>query len=345
MTSLIISLNFNPGHVSHMVASYKQCEELGYESVYYVNPAFIPFLPKSSRIMSATDRKKLKIDLAIFLFPSQKNLPLIWKLKRQGVKVVYIFHEPLAPMHIYCKAGFSKKYLAKLWVIDHISALTVRWSDYVLIPSRKAIKYYEENSLYTNKNYHYLPLMYSDEREERYISVSRIYFSYIGTVAADHSFQEYLEFVEWAITNNKLEGISFMIATKSEFEVPEIMKNSNRVSIHKGIPMTNEEINTYYSRSIAVWNAYARTTQSGVLAKSFMFATPAVVMRANLNEFTHDGVNVVAIEDNSDKEQIAAAVQKIYENQKRFSTECRKEFEKSFYYRVYNKQFKKIIYG
>lgn len=270
-------------------------------------------------------------------------MPLIWKLKRQGVKVVYIFHEPLAPMHIYRKAGFSKKYLAKLWVIDHISALTVRWSDYVLIPSRKAIKYYEENSLYTNKHYHYLPLMYSDEREECYIFVSRIYFSYIGTVAADHSFQEYLEFVEWAITNNKLEGISFMIATKSEFEVPEIMKNSNRISIHKGIPMTDEEINTYYSSSIAVWNAYARTTQSGVLAKSFMFATPAVVMRANLNEFTHDGVNVVAIEDNSDKEQIAAAVQKIYENQERFSAECRKEFEKSFYYRVYNEQFKRII--
>ena len=164
-------------------------------------------------------------------------------------------------------------------------------------------------------------------------------------MAADHSFQEYLEFVEWAVTNNKLEGIRFMISTKSEFEIPEIIKNSNRVSIHKGIPMTDEEINTYYSSSIAVWNAYARTTQSGVLAKSFMFATPAVVMRANLNEFTHDGVNVVAIEDNSDKEQIAAAIQKIYENQESFSTECRREFEKSFYYRVYNELFKKIIYG
>ena len=29
MKALIISLNFHPGHVSHMVASYKQCEELG----------------------------------------------------------------------------------------------------------------------------------------------------------------------------------------------------------------------------------------------------------------------------------------------------------------------------
>ena len=284
MRALIISLNFNPGHVSHMVASYKQCEELGYKSVYYVDSAFCPFLPKGSCVNIASGGIVFKVDLAVFLFPSQKNLPLIWKLRRQGAKVVYIFHEPLAPMRIYCEAGFSKKYLAKLWVIDYINALTVKWSDYILLPSEKAVKYYEENSRYTNKDYHYLPLMYSDEREERHTRMPRLYFSYIGTVAADHSFNEYLDFVEWAVTNNRLEGVNFMVGTKSKFDIPEALKNSNRITIHQGKPMTDEEINAYYSSSIAVWNAYARTTQSGVLAKSFMFGTPAVVMRANLKE-------------------------------------------------------------
>ena len=194
-------------------------------------------------------------------------------------------------------------------------------------------------------NYHYLPLMYCDEREERHTRMPRLYFSYIGTVAADHSFQEYLEFVEWAVTNNKLVDICFMIGTKSEFEIPEALKTSNRVTIHKGQPMTNEEINAYYSSSIAVWNAYARTTQSGVLAKSFMFGTPAIVLRTNLNEFTRDGQNVVAIDDNTDKEQIAAAVEKIYGNFDTFSSECRKEFEKSFYYRAHNEEFRRIIAG
>lgn len=343
MTALIISLNFNPGHVSHMVASYKQCEELGYQSVYYVNPSFGSFLPQDSNVTYASDGIEFKVDLAIFLFPSQRNLPLIWKLKRRNTKLVYIFHEPLAPMKVYREAGFSKKYLAKLWIIDHISAITVKWCDYILIPSRKAVKYYEENSLYKNMNYHYLPLMYCDEREERHTRMPRLYFSYIGTVAADHSFQEYLEFVEWAVTNNKLENICFMIGTKSEFEIPEALKASSRVAIHKGQPMTDEEINAYYSSSIAVWNAYARTTQSGVLAKSFMFGTPAIVLRANLNEFTHDGQNVVAVDDNTDKEQLAAAVEKICGNFDAFSSECRNEFEKSFYYRVHNEEFERII--
>lgn len=346
MTALIISLNFNPGHVSHMVASYKQCEELGYKSIYYVDPSFAPFLPLDSNVNYASDGINFEVvDLAIFLFPSQKNLPLIWKLKRKNTKLVYIFHEPLAPMDVYQKAGFSRKYLAKLWVIDHISAITVKWCNYILIPSRKAIKYYEENVRYKNKNYHYMPLLYCDECEERHIRMPRLYFSYIGTVAADHSFQEYLEFVEWAVINNRLENICFMIGTKSEFEIPDVLKNSNRVIIHKGQPMTDEEINTYYSSSIAVWNAYTRTTQSGVLAKSFMFGTPAIVLRTNLNEFTHEGRNVVAIDDNADKEQIASAIGEIYDNFSTFSSECRKEFEKSFYYRVHNEEFSKIING
>lgn len=344
MKALIISLNFHPGHVSHMVASYKQCEELGYESTYYVARGFCDFLPKDSRIVT-NEEKVLEADLAIFLFPSQKNLSLIWKLKRMGCKVVYIFHEPLAPMKVYKEAGFSWKYLAKLWVIDHVSALTVKWSDVILVPSRKAVKYYNENKLYTNENCHYLPLMYADEREMRHSKMPRIYFSYIGTVVADHSFQEYLNFVEWAVSNKKLNGVNFLIGTKSEFEVPEVLLKSERVTIKKGKPMSDEEINAYYASTLVIWNAYARTTQSGVLAKSFMFGTPALVMRQNLNEFTHDGENVVAIDDNTSYEQIEGAVQKISGCFESYSAACRKEFEKSFYYKVNNDKFKEIING
>ena len=50
-TALIISLNFNPGHVSHMVASYKQCEEIGYKASYFVDPAFADYLPEDGNIL------------------------------------------------------------------------------------------------------------------------------------------------------------------------------------------------------------------------------------------------------------------------------------------------------
>ena len=343
MKALIISLNFHPGHVSHMIASYKQCTELGYESFYFVDENFENFLPADSKILKNGVDKYPDVDLAIFLFPSQKNLKLIWDLKRKETKILYIFHEPLAPMKEYRKAGFSYSYLLKLWIINRVSSLTVKWSDIVLLPSRKAVEFYEGNKIYTNKNYHYVPLMYDDEKTPFYNSLERSYFSYIGTIAADHSFSEYIDFVIWAISNNKLPNLKFLIATKSTFVVPEILKHTNRVVIKQGKPFSDSEINEYYAMSLVVWNAYNRTTQSGVLAKSFMFGTPALVLRKNLNEFTADNVEVKAISDNKNCEEIADSLQQILKNYDSFTINCRKRFENSFYYRVYNDLIKQLI--
>lgn len=341
--ALIISLNFHPGHVSHMVASYRQLEELGYESMYYVAEGFVPYLPKDSRICVYGEDKIVDIVLAIFVFPSQKNLLLIRKLKQQGAKIVYIFHEPLAPMKEYRKAGFSYKYLAKLWIINRISSLTVKWSDAILVPSKKAEKFYHANPLYKNENVHYLPLLYDNERTDELAQTEREYFAYIGTVAADHSFNEYLRFVEWAIQENRLADLKFLIATKSEFEVPRAIAESPRVVIQKGMPLSDEEINRYYASTYVVWNAYARTTQSGVLAKSFMFGTPAIVLRKNLSEFTVDGQEVAAIDNNTSFEEIEKAVLQITEDFEHYTTAARKRFEDTFYYRQYNNTFSKIL--
>lgn len=54
---------------------------------------------------------------------------------------------------------------------------------------------------------------------------------------------------------------------------------------------------------------------------------------------------LTARDDNSSFEQIEAAVTKKRDNFQVFSTGCRKEFEKSFYYKVYNEQFKDILKG
>lgn len=341
--ALIISLNFHPGHVSHMVASYRQLEELGYESVYCVADGFVPYLPKDSKICVYGKDGVAEVSVAVFVFPSQKNLLLIRKLKRQGAKIIYIFHEPLAPMSVYRKAGFSYKYLAKLWVINRISSLTVKWSDAVLVPSKKAEEFYHANPLYKNKNVHYLPLLYDDERTEQLAGKEREYFGYIGTVAADHSFTEYLQFVEWAIAENRLPQMKFLIATKSDFDVPQTLAESSRVVIQKGRPLSDAEINESYASTFVVWNAYARTTQSGVLAKSFMFGTPAIVLRKNLSEFTEEGQEVAAIDDNTSFEEIENAVLRITGDFEHYSSAARKRFEEMFYYRKYNETFSKIL--
>ena len=43
--ALISSLKFRPAHLSHLIASYRQFEDLGYQSILFIHPDFIPFLP------------------------------------------------------------------------------------------------------------------------------------------------------------------------------------------------------------------------------------------------------------------------------------------------------------
>ena len=343
-TALIISLNFNPGHVSHLRASYHQFEELGYESYYYVNPAFKAFLPKGSRALFFGEDKPHAADVAIVWFPSQKNLHVIWSLKRRfKTKIIYCFHEPVTSFKEYKESGYTTKQVLIERVKDWIGAYTSNIADAVIMPSKKAYSNYLAGKLYKNNNSIYLPLLYDDELTEDYQRTERHYFSYIGTVAADHSFTEYLQFVEKAIAENRLPQLKFLIATKSEFEVPQVLSKSHRVVIQKGRPLSDEEINGYYAATYVVWNAYARTTQSGVLAKSFMFGTPAIVLRKNLSEFTDDGKEVVAIDDNTSFEEIEKAVLGITADFKHYSNAARKRFEETFYYRQYNDTFSKIL--
>lgn len=340
-TALIVSLNFNPGHVSHLVASYRQMEELGYSSVCYVNPLFSKFLPDNVNIVTS-DFKIPKCEVAIITFPSLHNISLINRLRKQGTKVIYVFHEPLAPLRHYRTAGFSYKYLAKLWIIDHINSLTVKWSDCILIPSKKALEYYHKNPKYKNPNVQYIPLLYDDEAID-VKPCKRQYISYIGTVAADHSFDEFLKYVEKAIECNWNLEYKYLIATKSEFDVPEKLSISPRVVIKKGTPLTNDEINQAYASSVLVWNAYARTTQSGVLAKAYMFGTPALVMNHNLNEFMVDRQTIYSIGDNKDTNEIQRGVEDIILNFNKYTKNCRDLFLTRFYYRNYNKILKDIL--
>lgn len=175
-TALIISLNFNPGHVSHLVASYRQCKELGYDSVLYIHKAFEPYIPAGYEYVIYGKPVIQKINIAVFLFPSEKNILQILKLKwYDRSKVIYIFHEPLGKFSLYRDAGFTGIQLFKLSIINLISAVTVKLADIILLPSKKALKMYDENKLYRNQNRYYLPLMYDDEAGQN-IDISHKFF-------------------------------------------------------------------------------------------------------------------------------------------------------------------------
>lgn len=350
--AIIVSLKFHPGHVSHLVASYKQCQELGYEAYYYVNEGFVKYLPVGSNIWVYGKDKPKNVALAVSLFPHPMNLIKILGLKiKNKTRDVYIFHEPLDKFSTFRKAGFSYVQMTKVALVGILNAICVKIADAVLLPSEKAVEYYDRNSLYKNKNRYYIPLMYDDEASEKSYNLKmtpegRFYFSYIGTIAPDHSYNECVEFMLWAIENDKMPEMQFLIATKDSVERTERIKaamETHRLRVVDGRPMSTSEINNHYRASFAIWNAYTRTMQSGVLPKAFMFGTPALVMKKNLAEYTVHGQEVVAIEDNTSFEEIELGIKKIMADFENYSGNCRKRFLETFYYKKYNDKLVEII--
>ena len=346
-TAYIVSLNFNPGHVSHLIAGYMQMRDLGYTPVCLVHQKFLDFLPEEVRC-AVYGRDELEpCAVAMFLFPSEKNLKLMRRLRRKyRSKILYLFHEPLDSLKAYWSAEKSILHILKTWAVGLVNALTVKLSDAVILPSEKALKLYDGSWLYSNKNRAMIPLMFADEQTEIERNTERKYISYIGTVTYDHAFEEFLTFADYVISEGLYLEVKFLIATRSKVQRDarvEAMSDSGRLELIDGHPLTNEQINNCYAESIVIWNAYNRTTQSGVLVKAFMFGTPAIVLKENLSEFTVHGYNVVAILDNRDKGEIAAAFAEILDNLKEYTGNCRDTFSERFYYGRYNDKVSALL--
>jgi hypothetical protein len=217
------------------------------------------------------------------------------------------------------------------------------------LPSNKAITLYKKGWLYFNRHYFYLPLQFDDESIYCNAIAERKYFSFIGSIGYiinNHSFDSFLNFAETAIQKESLMEFNFLIATKNTVIIDERfqkMINTGRLSVVAGKPLTNESINFYYKSSFVVWNAYARNTQSGVLAKSFMFGTPAIILQQNLSEFVKDGDEVAAINDNNSYDEISGALYKIINSYEHYSSAARKCFLENFYYRKNNEVMNTIL--
>jgi hypothetical protein len=314
----------------------------------YINEKFVPYIPKNINyiIFGSQLKKTAKPHLAIFTFPCIHNIWMMVKLKwKYGTKIIYILHEPFYKWSDVKKAKYPKD-IAVLQVASIVNLITTYLADIVVLPSQRALQAYKNGGLYFNRNYARLPLLYDDESRQDAAIVGRKYFSFIGGVYAAHAFEAFLVFVEEAIARNVLHEYQFLIATRSKLAKNDRLKKmeaTGRLLIVEGKPLTQEEINYYYKSSLVVWNAYDFTNQSGVLAKSFMFGTPAIVLQRNLSEFVKGDQEVVAIQDNTSFKEIQGALLHILQSYESFSNAARQCFLDNFFYQKHNELMCNIL--
>lgn len=347
-TALIVSLNFRAAHVSHLLASYYQMADLGFRPVLLVAPEFADYLPDNVRFITSLDDPETPNDIAvaIFWFPCLKNIPAMLRLRiKHKAKIIYVFHEPIEKFSTYLASGNSRWWTTKFFAKYYVGLSFLTLSDKVLLPSKKAVSLYENGlSKIANRNYGYLPLLYSDEPLSQ--TPQRLYFSYIGSINHDHAFGNYVDYIHHLFTLNRYPQLKFLIASwRNVPDDPRLseMEKAGRLKIVSGKPMSNDEINLYYASSYVVWNAYNRSTQSGVLAKSFMFGTPGLVMRHNLSEFVEDGREVKAVNSNSDFKELDAAIDDVLSNFDRYSLNARHNYERNYDYKNHNTAMQGII--
>lgn len=280
MKVAVVSLKFSPGHMAHLRA-YKELFSAAADEVsLFLVSDYKKYMGKMDEITYTDDFQiivKSRPDLVFIYNISTSNIALAGACKKAGIRTTYVLHEPRGSLKELMAEG---KDTIKTIGANVVSSLICRKVDKVLLASETGKANYERYMRGCNRNYSVFPLIFMDEYDEEK-KYSRQYFSFIGGFTDVHACNEFLQFMEYGLTET--DDVKFMIATKtdvSEYLKKDTFQNAiadGRLVVQAGSPMTTEEINGYYRQSICVWNAYNRSTQSGVLPNALMQGAPVIV--------------------------------------------------------------------
>lgn len=347
----VFSNKFSPAHFSHLVAFYKSFKELNYNCVLVIDKEYKKFLDSYNDIIDYKFNSELteadKADVIIIYNISTIDNKYINLVKKENGKVFVIIHEPWngakKTIRNYLARREPLKETIKSFARKHYLNKMLKNKARVIVCSNNALNVH---SKYCKKNINanVFPLIFEDENKSKININDKKYFSFIGSATPAHGFNEYIQFAK----NNQNEDILFQIATSSHIkdylmdeDIQNMIKN-NKLVVKEGKYMSNEEINEAYMNSIATWMVYKRSTQSGVICKSWMFGTPVICSLVGSFDEYVDGENGVILETTSNQE-ILKQYFEIKSKLTVMSESSRNSFDKYFNYKHKLDLLKKII--
>lgn len=349
--AILISKRFNPGHISHIEANAKLLEENGFDVRYGVNRKHLFFPGSTMKGKDTGLRDWLALgqgDLFIVWFPSISvifDLLLIRLLTR--ATTVFVHHEPYTSFSQYRAAGFSRLKTLRVTAISFVNRIICTLSKKIILLSVRAYASIPNAKIEPGR-YAKLNLIYADETTSQTQSLPRGFVSYIGTIAEDHAFDDFVRIMHACIAADILQPLRFLIATRSQ--VPKHHRvmidqcvTSGRLIVKSGSPMTNDDINQFYAQSFVVWNAYRRFMQSGVLAKAYMFGTPVLVAASNQCEHFQEGVHGTLISDHCTPQEFHQAINRLQARWPIISQNCRHYYLQHFDYRAVSSMFMNFV--
>lgn len=348
MKVAIVSLNFSPGHIAHLKAYQELFLNITDNVSLYVAPEYKKFLKNTRNIVYTNDVFDIvnsSSDLVFIYNISTKNIKLVNECKKRKIRTVYVLHEPKASFKDLLAEGHAIPKAIGAYIVN---SKICRKVSKVLLASETGKLNYEKYMKKLNNNYDVFPLIFTDQFDNN-IALKRMYFSFIGGFSDAHGCNEFIEFLKYAISNRK--NVKFLIATKNNLDQvlkDELLKkaiNLGQLKVQHGRPMTTEEINNFYRQSICVWNAYNRSTQSGVLPNSLMQGAPLIVNRNGVAKEVIKNNDVgVFINMPPNNEEVFNAYTYINDHIQYMEEEARNKFLKCYCYTNFIDLAKKVIF-
>jgi len=358
MRAILVSKRFHPGHYSHLLAYSKLLSSEGFQIRFRVHQNYSNLPQSRVRDYIATFSESLSLergDIYFIIFPSFAALiELLFVRLLSSSLVIYTLHEPFTSFRSYRDSGFSWFKSFRVLVISIVSHAICSMAHKVILPSEKAYSCYlnaqrnNPSSLFKLRCAK-INLVFEDESTGMPSLLSRDCISYIGTIAEDHAFDQFLSLINACISGNHLPCCKFLIATRSSIpgkyhHLIQSCVSSGRLIVYSGVPLSNHKINTLFRQSLVVWNAYARSMQSGVLPKAYMFATP-VLASVHTSEYFQDGIHGALITNYCSLEEFKQAIHRIQSNFFAISTNCRNYYLAHFDYTALQRPFMKFIFS
>lgn len=345
MKIIIASINFAPGMVAHLHAYYRLCVECGFQTILYLDETYLKYIDRNEYTIVTDLKAVIAINPNIVLLYNVATAAIRFAkiCKSNGWKFLYVWHEPYPGLKQVLKEG---SYIPQFIGAHCVSLYICCQADKVFLASDYAMEscYKYTRSMY--KKAVKFPLIFMDEAQTKE-TTPRKYFSHVGSFCKSHASLEFLKFVKSAVGKS----ILFQIATRTNITeylndpILQYMQKNGQLVVQQGRPLTIKEITIAYRNSICVWNAYSRSTQSGVLANAFMLGTPVIASRlGSFPEFVKPGLTGEFIDD-YEPETILNAYYEIAHNIDKMEKVCRNEFLEKFYYKNQCELFKKIVYS
>lgn len=270
-----------------------------------------------------------------FVSPHIKNLKTLKAIHRSGLqyKTVYLYHEPITKevkKNLYKDRGFSFSTLKYVFGLSLFNGKRlVKKFDYIILPSTNAQDIFEKDNTLKKYPHSILHLLFLSE--DNYGKSEKRYFSYIGTVANDHGFSE---FIDYLLNDSASCDLPILIATSSTLDEKIISnlksKFNENIMIYHGTFLSNELISDLYDQTKVLWLGYKHSAQSGVLPMSYMHGTPVVCSDIpSFKEFAIPGINCEYI-NIFDSVSINDAVNQISQSLEKYKTNCISTYNKYF---------------